>query len=217
MKYTRFAQQFIDKDYLRNMEEVTNYFIRWFENKTDAEPFNEMLVQLHVIASFGGYIGHTNCEAPMIIDHQFRGAPNTSWRPILKKSWFSDVPNKSCIFPQLKDPAVNTGCHFLHNRAEGYELHLPPEEYVPAFLDVMAKVMESLKNTFSMELLANYIQYFVVCHPFKVINFSICMAQVNVVLYLAGRQPIYHKHLDFACFVYDYDRIEKIFEEMING
>lgn len=86
---------------------------------------------------------------------------------------------------------------------------------MPAFLGVMADIMEQLKSEFSIPLLANYIQYFVIGHPFKAINFSICMAQVNALLYLAGFDPIYHEHLDFACFVYDYYRIEAIFKELV--
>lgn len=212
-KYTRFEQQSIDKDYLRNMEEVTEYFIYWFEGYT-TEPFIKMLIELHKLASFGGYTGHTNCEAPMVIDHEFRGTPGSTWRPILKKSWFSGVPDTPMIVPNFKDPTLH-GCHYLLNKPEGYELYLPNEDMVPTFLGLMAEAMEQLKNGFSAQVLANYIHYFVVGHPCKAINFSICMAQVNVVLYLAGRQPIYHEHLDFACFVYDYDRIENIFVERV--
>lgn len=214
MIYTRFPQEHIDKEYLRNMEEVTAYFIRWFEDGDIA--FDEMLVELHILASHGGYTGYTNCEAPMVIDHLFRGKPGTSWRPVLKKSWYSYVPDRKRIYPVLKDSSVRN-IHYVLNKPEGYELYLPHEKYVSRFLGLMSEIMEGLKNGFSTKRLANYIQYFVIGHPFKAINFSICMAQVNTILYLAGRQPIYHRHLDFACFVYSYDRIEKIFEEMING
>jgi hypothetical protein len=94
------------------------------------------------------------------------------------------------IKPKLKAALNHT--HYLLTKPEGYELYLTDPETVPVFLAEMEQVMEE----FSLEKLANYIQYFVIGHPFQKVNFSICMAQVNVILSTVSLNP----YLDFACF-----------------
>jgi len=75
--------------------------------------------------------------------------------------------------------------------------------------------MESLKNRITLKTLAEYIQLFVIAHPFERINYSILMAQVNAMLVTKKCKPIHHGYLDFDCFIYSSDIIEKAFIQCV--
>ncbi len=217
--FTRFKQSRIDSQYLTNMIEATEFFTKWAFGPV-AQGFNAMLQDMHRIASAGGYTGHTNRSdnhSPLVsVAGQFRGMNKESWRPLLKKKWFATLHDDDGldIWPELD--AINLQeLHHLVNRDDGYELHLPHERNVPMFLTAMAETMSKLKDRFSVSALANYIQYFVVGHPFERVNFSVCMAQVNAVLWNYGYEPIYHEYLDFECFVYDCDVIKNIVNDKL--
>ena len=210
--FTRFEQQDVDPQYLVNMEDATNYFMSWFSGR-HAASFNDMLMSMHRLVSRHGYSGYTNTDEPLVpFTSQFRGVNKEAWRPLLRKEWFTSVKISvdGNIYPTFPRPTLHMS-HHLVNRPGGYELHLPDEKHVPVFLDEMATAMMSLSKEMSPTVLANYIQYFVVGHPFERINFSICMAQTNAILSHYGFEPLYHEWFDFECFVYDYDRLEEMF------
>jgi hypothetical protein len=209
--FTRFEQVDASPQYLANMEEATEHFMTWFVVGQD---YVTMLTTMHEVATRNGYSGYTNTNGPIVpISSAFRGVNKEAWRPLLKKNWFSGVNiyRNGIIKPCLKTLDLQ-GCHHLINRHHGYELHLPNEDRVLDFLARMETVMETLRYTFSADLLAEYIQLFVVGHPFERVNYAVCMAQVNAVLYHYGYKPLLHGYFDFDCFIYDYDRIEKIFK-----
>ena len=211
--FTRFEQKSIDPRYLKNIIEATNYFQSWFSGK-HAASFTDMLTTMHRLAIRGGYIGHTATDGPVVpLGSAFRGVNKGAWRPLLKKKWFTEVLvyADSNIYPTIRLISLR-GTHHLVERETGYELHLPREDCIPDFLWRMQTIMEGLRCMFSAELLAEYIQLFVVGHPFEKVNYSICMAQVNAILDYYGYKPLLHQWFDFDCFVYDYDRIEEIFE-----
>lgn len=211
--FTRFKQKSIDPRYLKNIIEATNYFQSWFSGK-HAASFTDMLTTMHRLAIRGGYMGHTTTDGPIVpLGSGFRGVNREAWRPLLKKKWFKNVEViESAIYPTLRTINLREN-HYLIERKNGYELHLPHEDRVPDFLWRMETIMETLRHAvFSAELLAEYIQLFVVGHPFEKVNYSICMAQVNAILDYYGYKPLLHQWFDFDCFVYDYDRIEEIFE-----
>ncbi len=213
--FTRFEQADVDPQYLVNMKDATNYFQAWFSGRHEAG-FHTMLASMHRLASRGGYVGYTNNEGPQIaLTSHFRGRNKEAWRPLLKKEWFGDVKiHDGRISPVVKSTWLR-GSHHLVNRPGGYELHLPDDRYVLEYLTYMESAMASLRLRFCAGTLANYIQYFVVGHPFERINFSICMAQVNAILWHYGYEPLHHGWFDFECFVYDYDRIETSFGSRI--
>ena len=208
--FTRFEQDHIDPQYVANMKAASEYFESWLQQQAPLG-FNAMLTAMRGFASRCGYAGYTHTDGPQVtITGQFRGVNKEAWRPLLKKEWFDGVEVQSGnIWPVLRAAELRD-THHLIDKPGGYELYLPHESLVPVFLDTMANTMAALKQGFCAACLADYIQYFVVGHPFEKINFSICMAQVNVILRLNGFEPIYHEYLDFECFVYDYDRIEEI-------
>jgi len=208
--FTRFEQDHVDPQYLKNMEDATHYFQSWFSGRHEAR-FCDMLMSMHKLVSAGGYTGFTNTDGPYVATtSQFRGVTKDSWRPLLKKGWFKGLPNTEKIVPVFRAERL-TGTLHLVNLPTGYELHLPHEDHVFAFLSEMQDCMFVLRDTFCAELLANYIQYFVAGHPFERINFSICMAQVNAILYHYGWEPLHHEYFDFDCFAYDYGRLETKF------
>ena len=211
--FTRFEQEHIDPQYLTNIEAATECFLIWLREPYE---FDAMLMSMHKMVSTGGYTGYTNTDSPQVITTgQFRGVNKEAWRPLLKKEWFTDVRvENGYVCPVLKASNL-LDTHHLIDQPDGYELYLPHESTVPFFLEAMADAMVTLSHGFCAATLANYIQYFVVGHPFERINFSICMAQVNAILDHYGYERIYHEYLDFECFVYDYDRIEKIFAAKI--
>lgn len=215
--FTRFEQDYVDPQYIANMATATNYFQSWFSGR-HAASFNTMLVSMHRLACRGGYAGYTSSDGPQAaVTSQFRGVDKNAWRPLLKKEWFTDVVvQDGYVHPVLKAAKVSDS-HYLIERSGGYELYLPHTSLIPVFLEEMAAAMTTLSQGFCARVLANYIQYFVIGHPFEKINFSICMAQANVILRLHGYKPIYHEYLDFNCFVYDYDRIEQIFASKIKA
>lgn len=208
--FTRFEQDHIDPQYVANMKAASEYFESWLQQQAP-RGFNAMLLGMHKIASRCGYAGYTRSNGPQVtVTGQFRGVNKEAWRPLLKKEWFDGVEVQSGYVCPVLRAAELRDTHHLIDKPGGYELYLPHESLVPIFLDAMANTMAALKQGFCAAALANHIQYFVVGHPFEKINFSICMAQVNVILRLNGFEPIYHEYLDFECFVYDYDRIEEI-------
>jgi len=213
--FTRFEQDRVDAQYLANMTTATQYFMAWFPFATTSG-FNDMLMNMHKIASAGGYTGYTNGGPYIATTGQFRGVNKDSWRPLLKKEWFSGnfMIEGGKIYPKVAARKLQ-GCHHLVVRPNGYELHIPHEDHVPAFLGCMADMMIVLRDGFFPDLLAYYIQYFVVGHPFERINFSICMAQVNAILWHYGFEPMRHGWFDFDCFVYDYGRVERKFNESL--
>lgn len=213
--FTRFEQPELDDTYFHNMMNATAYFRKWFMHAGDVT-YKVMLQKMHEIVA-DGYQGYTNSNYILKVPNGFRGDRRTTWYPILKKKWF-DIDSKigDTIRPVVKGvPKAMT--HYLDNTDEGYVLHLPDGKYVRCYLHMLRSVMCGLKQGVSLSMLATYIQLFVIGHPFEKINYSICMAQVNAILYLKGYSTVFHGWLDFECFVYDYERIEKSFIKMVRG
>lgn len=208
--FTRGPQAVVDETYLKNMVQATQFFMRWL--KCDGGfSFRAMLKHMHRLVSHN-YQGHTKGNYILKSSDDFRGQPNTTWHPVLKKRWFTGIGDEQIIRPAL--PYVTPKMsHYLENTDEGYVLHLPDSKYVSFYLTRMEVLMSSLarKRLLDLDVLVAYIQLFVIGHPFEKINFSICMAQVNAILYINGLEPIYHGWLDFECFMYDYDRLMEIF------
>lgn len=215
--FTRFEQDHVDSQYLTNIMNTTNYFRAWFFGR-HAASFKDMLVSMHKLATRAGYMGYTNTDGPLVpLVSEFRGTNKEAWRPVLKKKWFGSFQVNvlgSGIWPTLRALGLQ-GSHHLIVRKDGYELHLPHEDRVPDFLYRMEIIMETLRFAFCADLLAEYIQCFVVGHPFERVNFSICMAQVNAILYHYGFKSLYHEWFDFDCFIYDHDCIEQKFTSRI--
>ena len=215
--FTRFNQPTIDETYYKNMCAATNYFMCWFGRENRAS-YRDMLLTMHDMVT-DGYSGHTNVSNYIVaMSEGFRGDKNSSWHPVLKKEWFTGIVNEAVRRPELKYvPKLYS--HELTDTAAGWELHLPRDKYVHIYVDVLGDIMRSLKDErdFSLELLANYIQTFIIGHPFERVNYSVCMSQVNALLYMKGFNPVYHGYFDFECFMYDHDRIEKNFIKMVKG
>lgn len=76
--------------------------------------------------------------------------------------------------------------------------------------------MNEIKQDNELTLLARYMQLFVIGHPFEKVNFSICMAQINAILYIRNCKTLYHEYMDFECFLYDTDVIEEKFMKKFN-
>lgn len=211
--FTRTEQDVVDEKYLHNMLCASHYFANWFE-KPD-ESYKDMLYHMHAIVA-DGYNGYTNSSNYIIKPSLgFRGSTNHTWYPVLRKKWFPLLmSNETMLFPKLYNSGM-THHHYLDNTEEGYVLHLTPPDNIQEHLVCMARQMENLRTRVSMHKLAEYIHLFVVTHPFEKINYSICMAQVNHILAVSGRQPILHGYFDFECFVYDWDVVYKIFLKMI--
>ena len=209
--FTRFEQKDVRPSYLENMRAATEYFMEWFVIGDD---YLGMLTHMHRLATRRGYSGFTNTRGPIVpIDSAFRGVNREAWRPLLKKDWFKDInvymtgKIKPCL------AAIDLqGSHWLVDRQQGYELHLPHENRVLDYLAQLAKLMDILRSEFDAKIMANYVQTFVVGHPFERVNYSVCMAQVNAMLWHYGYKTFFHGYFDFDCFMYDYPRIEKIFQ-----
>ncbi len=213
--FTRFKQDHVDPLYVKNMKDATNYFSSWFTGRHQAR-YVDMLTSMHKLATRGGYSGFTNSDGPVVpVGSEFRGVNKEAWRPLLKKKWFNEVEViGGKIWPTLREQRLR-GCHHLIDRKNGYELHLPHEDRVPDFLARMEKVMGLLRHDFDPVWLAEYIQLFVVGHPFERVNYSICMAQVNLILYRYGFEPIRHGYFDFECFIHDFGCIERKFNNLL--
>ncbi len=209
--FTRFYQKDIDQKYLNNMCKATMFFMNWFTCSDTS--YKDMLVKMHEIAT-DGYQGYTNSNYLLVVSNGFRGDRTTTWYPILKKKWFSGIGDKPIIRPEVKG-FPKWMSHWLENTDEGYVLHLPDSGFVQNYLHKLAQVMERLKSGITLAMLARYIQLFVIAHPFEKVNYSILMAQVSALLVKKGCKPMYHGYLDFECFVYDYDKIEKTFIDMV--
>ena len=215
--FTRFYQEQIDITYVKNMMVTTNYFIHWF--KYGKKSYAEMLLGAHQIVS-NGYVGRTNGSHQTEEISKFRvsGIPLLSdgTVPKLEKNWFRELELPPTIRPFIpKIPTELT--HWVKNKENAYFLYLPDAKYLPYYLYTLNCTMDKLKREITLELLAEYIQLFVIAHPFEKINFSICMSQINALLSLSGYKTIYHGYLDFNCFLYDYDKIENIFINKVKG
>jgi len=207
--FTRFPQEHVDQTYLDNITKITKFFINWFRGRDFS--YREMLTQMHKMMSIN-YQGYTNGNYILKSSSGFRGEQSTTWYPILRKEWFVGVSQRYPIIrPKIKYVPIGMG-HWIEDKDEGYVLHLPDGKYVYYYLAMMEMLMYSLRREkFNYRMLANYINLFVIGHPFERINFSICMAQVNAILSIWNCKTIYHGYLDFECFMYDYDKIEEIF------
>ena len=219
--FTRFEQDEIDRDYLDNMRAATELFQEWFTiGASFGCGFTPMLINMHKLATRNGYTGFTNSStrhSPLVpLGSEFRGTNREAWRPLLKKGWFSEVQvdDDGVIRPELSVPELGQ-CHYLTVREKGYELYLPHEKHVPDFVWNLAQIMDVLRETFCPALVANYIQLFVVGHPFERVNYSICMAQVNCILDHYGFETLRHEWFDFDCFIYDHDRCARMFENRL--
>lgn len=209
--FTRFSQKDISPVYLDNITRATKFFMHWFCN--GAVSYNAMLIEMHEIV-FDGYFGYTCSNGPLRMNKGFRG--DTDWFPVLKKEWFTNIPNEPIIRPKVKNIPIEQS-HWLQNLDEGYMLHLPNEKYVHNYLKLMNELMEGIRQSIELDLvaLANYMQLFVIGHPFEKVNFSVCMAQINAILYMKGYKTLYHEYMDFECFLYDHDVIENKFVSKI--
>jgi hypothetical protein len=211
--FTRFSQDEIDRGYFDQMREATIYFQNWFRH--DGDHFENMLVTMHKIIIAKGYGGHTtsSTRSPLVsLSSDFRGQNKEAWRPLLKKSWFENVRIDSdyVIRPELRS-AQFRDAHWLRIKDNGYELYLPDESRVPDYVAWLEQCMAFLRTGYSLDWLVDYIQTFVVGHPFERVNYSLCMAQVNAILDYYGQPTMYHGYFDFDCFIYDFDRVREIF------
>lgn len=214
--FIRCPQNHINETYMRNMFGATQFFIRWFESDGDTVSFRNMLKHMHRIVSVD-YEGHTNSNYVLKVSDGFRGDRGVTWHPTLKKQWFTGIGDEKNIRPVVPYMIPDMS-HWLENTHEGYVLHLPDSKWVNSYLATMDILMQKMQVNISLDIrmLAAYIQLFVIGHPFEKINFSICMAQVNAILWLKGYEPIYHGWLDFECFMYDYKRIVEIFQATLS-
>lgn len=209
--FTRFPQEVIDPVYLNSITEATKFFMAWFSN--GVVTYTSMLAKMHKIVSKNGYLGYTCSSGPLVVNNGFRGDEPAAWYPILKKEWFTGISDEHIIRPKVKNVPPEQG-HWLQNLAKGYQLHLPDGKYVRNYLHLLGRLMDEIRLPHGSNLLvalANYMQLFVVGHPFEKINFSICMAQINTILYMKGYKTLYHRWMDFECFLYDYTDIESKF------
>jgi len=212
--FTRGPQSHVDESYMRNMKDATQFFMRWY--KFPVMSFRNMLKHMHRLVAVDGYQGYTNSNYILKVCDGFRGERDTTWYPVLKKQWFSDVPAELIIRPAVPYMPESMS-HWLKTVDEGYELHLPDSKYVSLHLLLMEILIQKIRanRPLDLESLVAYIQLFVIGHPFEKINFSICMAQVNAILWIKGFEPVYHGWLDFECFMYDYSRLAEIFRAKI--
>jgi hypothetical protein len=207
--FTRIEQDTIDQTYLDNMVTATKYFIDWWRFQT--VPYQDMLIGMHRIVA-RGYSGYTNThrEKIYVVRSKFRGDVGNVWYPILKKDWYKVTHTAKIIRPRVKHVPPDKS-HWLDNEEDGYVLHLPHEKHVRMYVELMEVLMLRLKQGVCLTTLANYMNLFVIGHPFERINYSICMAQINAVLWLNGYEPMLHDYMDFKCFLFDSDIIEKHF------
>lgn len=207
--FTRFEQDHIDLIYLNNMLKATTYFIDWFND--NSIPYYDMLIKMHSMA-IDGYRGCSGGCHDGPVSNEFRNFSTGNF--LLKKEWFDNIDDRSIRRPKVKNISGEAS-HWIKNLDSGYELHLSHPKYVPDYIHLLDELMCGIRQEFNLKLLANYIQLFVVIHPFNKVNFSVCMAQVNALLDTHGYNIIYHEYLDFKCFMYDYDIIEKLFVDMV--
>jgi hypothetical protein len=169
-----------------------------------------MLVKMHEITK-RSYNGYTHCsKAPAHIISEFRNESRPLYTPHLKKEWYQTETNRKALFPKIKN-IPNSVTHKIIDVGKSYQLFLPGAQYLNQYLANMENVMDDIKRGADLRALAHYMHLFVIAHPFEKINNSICMAQINTILKLKGYSDIFHKYLDFDCFVYDYPRIEEKF------
>lgn len=209
--FTRKEQTDVNEKYLHNMTKATHFFRNWFDKPTTN--YKDMLYQMHKIIA-EEYNGYTKSNYIVKSVLGFRGERETTWYPILDKKWFDRISDERIISPELKSHNLS-GHHYLENTIEGYVLHLTPSEYMDIHIKQLAFCMRQLQNTITIDKIANYIHLFVVTHPFEKINFSLCMAQANLMLEKIGEKPILYGYLDFECFVYDWLKILDIFTKMV--
>ena len=203
--FTRKHQEDIDPTYLSNMTKATEYFTGWYKGYFDTS-YERMLKRMHHIACANGYRGCVGGKYNRQVDDGYRRFSAAGL--ILKKEWYTGVVGRSTIRPNVR--YLPTCSHWLHVREKGYELHLSDEKFVPRNVGILDMLMDRTQE-FDPVLLADYMHVFVVTHPFERVNFSICMAQVNAILDMNGYETLYHEYMDFACFLYDSDIIEKMF------
>lgn len=206
--FTRFYQEGIDSNYLHNMIELTQHFIGWF--KWGKISYAEMLLESHEIAT-QDYMGYTKGNSEPHKGFRTTDIPVVA----LNKKWYVNEKTHDFI-PKIPSVSV-VHRHRIEISKSAYLLNLPLANYLPVYLYNMDRVVGELRHEIKLEKLAEYIQLFVIGHPFYKVNFSICMAQVNTLLSLAGYSPIYHGYLDFNCFLYDYDMLKEIFINKVKG
>lgn len=108
---------------------------------------------------------------------------------------------KDALWPDVK--ILNDGFHVI----------FPGAENIPYFFSEMQCILSELKLILLskqlgnkanikkyLELLINYYQIGICIHPFKRINQSLFMAQLNYLLTLIGLKPVFHGNLDYAAF-----------------
>ncbi len=207
--FTRKHQESIDSVYLSNMIRATEYFTSWFKRYFDTS-YERMLKRMHHMACANGYRGCTGGSLGRVDDE---------WRQfscgdvMLDKKWYTGV--QTSYDPMIIKPVVKTmpkmARHWLRDTGNFYELNLPDEMFISWYIEQLSTLMDDLKRDLDPVLLAGYMHLFIIAHPFEKVNFSICMAQVNAILDMNGYETLYHEYMDFACFLYDSDIIEKMF------
>ncbi len=206
--FTRKHQEDIDPVYLSNMIRATKYFTGWFKGCFDTS-YERMLKRMHHMACANGYRGsHGNGSD---VDDKWRQHWSSDW--MLKKEWYTGVcelPGRM-ITPRVEHVPTGVDHHWLEVIDGGYKLHLSNAKFVPHYVYALSGLMSYMKRSNSPVLLANYMHLFIITHPFERVNFSVCMAQVNAILDMNGYETLYHEYIDFACFLYDSDIIEKMF------
>lgn len=220
IKFTRFPQKDAYSEYLRNITKATEFFIEWFRSEFSIS-YREMLIKMHQIVTngYGGYTGGST-EKVRSLFRNHSGVPKIK-QSILKKEWYNiDLTGQQYRFPQIKGIPIHLSHHVI-NLDEGYKLILPKAKMVPYYLCKLESRMNALipycvkPGIYHLHLLVNYMNVFVIAHPFEKVNFSICMAQVNAILYMWGYDTLYHEYMDFECFLYDSDVIEDNFVRRI--
>ena len=195
----------IDPVYLSNMIKATEYFIGWFKGYFNTS-YERMLKRMHHMACANGY-GGSQGSSPERVSDKWRQDWQSDW--LLKKEWYANTGYGLTISPSVRYLPMRS--HWLHTKEKGYELHLSGAKFVLRNVEILGMLMGKLETKFDPVLLADYMHVFVVTHPFEKVNFSICMAQVNAILDMNGYETLYHEYMDFACFLYDSDIIEKMF------
>jgi len=103
-------------------------------------------------------------------------------------------------------------------KIEADRLRIYFSDEVEIYVGRMKEIMVEIKNVERggetgrlLSLLSYYLRLGVSAHPFKRINFSLLMGQVNYILEFHGLKGISHRNLDYLALIMNSDAYEKVF------
>jgi len=237
------TQASVSSEYLENLYySITEEFDPWFRNKKKSN-FRKMLVDQHKKLVYGKtgktpYKGFTSIglDVPPSV---FRNALSNNEpllisvdNKLLKNEIGLERVNELRV--KLKhetDPSVKIFIDGIHPQAwpeifmerTGIMVQYPNAKYLNKYIDRMDVLMDEIRainvntsnKTKLLNTLAEYLQLGVVAHPFKRVNFSMLMGQVNYILKLHGFNGISHGLLDYAGLINDTVSFKKLFIQAV--